>query len=293
MKMKKKLIWPAATLALTLAYVASPFLPSVTYKNGYGRKQLGGMLIVGHRGGASLAPENTLTALRKGMEAGADMVEIDIHLTKDGQLLVCHDQTVDRTTNGSGRIDQQTLEELQRLTIVDSEGNLTQEHLPSLDEVLQLMGSERAKGRECRLLIEIKRTRDIYQGIEERLLEKLQEYGAREWSVVQSFNDSVLERIHQLDPSVRLEKLLVCKMAGLPFVVDGTHLTGFSYEKYDYVSSFNFFYRGVSRQLIDDIHAHGKEVKVWTLEGLDAPFLPVDGIITNRPDLWAEARGGI
>ena len=288
---KKLLISVGVLVVLLTLYVSSAFVPALFYDKDYSQQQLRHMKIIGHRGGASLAPENTMTCYRKGIEAGADMIEIDIHLSKDGRVVVCHDQTVDRTTNGTGKIRELTLAEIQRLRVVDANGHLTDEHLPTLEEVFALMQDVRSKGNPCELLVEIKRTHNIYQGIEEKLLQQIADNQAREWVTVQSFNDFALEKIHQLDSGIRLEKLIFCKLPGLPVIIDGLHLTTFNFRKYDYISSFNFQYHGIWKSLLDDIHAHGKEVKIWTLEGLDAPRLDVDGIITNRPDLWAERRG--
>ena len=248
------------------------------------------MIIIGHRGGASLAPENTLACYRKGIEAGADMIEIDIHLTRDGHVVVCHDESVDRTTDGKGLIRELTLDEIRQLHIVDRNGQQTNERIPTLEEVFQLFQEVRSNGNPCKLLIEIKRTRNIYQGLEEKLLEQIYQNKASEWVTVQSFNDFALEHIHELDPCIRLEKLLFCKLPLLPFIIDGYHISRFSYEKYSYVRSFNFYYHGIWYSLLNDIHAHNKEVKIWTLEDLNAPALNVDGIITNRPDIWVEHR---
>ncbi|MCR5820966.1 MAG: hypothetical protein K6F94_08505 [Bacteroidaceae bacterium] len=273
------MIWILIIVMVPLLYVASVFVPSFIAERGYLRKELGDFTVVGHRGGASIGPENTLLCIERGIEAGAEMIEIDIHLTKDGQLLVCHDQTVNRTTNGKGRIRDLTLAEIKRLNVV-YKGKVTDEKLPTLDEVLDLV-----HGR-CDLLIEIKRTGNIYQGIEEKMLQTVDAHHARGWVVVQSFNDSVLENTHRLDPSVRLEKLVVFKFPGLPYIFD-LSFSRFSYEKYSYIESFNFFYGAVNRSLINDIHAHNREVKLWTLEErMKAPHWPVDGIITNRPDDW-------
>ena len=275
----KKMIWILIILLVPILYVATAFVPSFLAERGYLREELRDFTVVGHRGGASLGPENTLTCIERGIEAGAEMIEIDIHLTKDGQLIVCHDQTVDRTTDGHGRIRDLTLAEIKRLHVV-YQGKTTDETLPTLDEVLDLVD-----GR-CDLLIEIKRTGNIYQGIEQKMLETVRAHNAKSWVVVQSFNDSVLENTHRLDPSVRLEKLIVMKFPGLPFIFD-TSFSRFSFEKYSYIESFNFFYGAVNRSLIDDIHAHKREVKLWTLEERSkAPHWPIDGIITNRPDDW-------
>lgn len=291
-RMKKKLTRQAmkgmtGLLLVAIAYIATPFAWGLTYGKGYTKEEQGKMKIIAHRGGAALAPENTLACFCKGIEAGADMIELDIHLTKDGEIVVCHDQTVDRTTDGTGKIRDLTLQQIRQLHVVDADGNLTDEHLPTMQEVFDLVGQARAEGSSCGILIEIKRTRNIYQGIEEKLLQQISDNGARDWVIVQSFNDFALEKIHQLDPDIRLEKLVFCKPLGLPFVIDGWGMSWFSFKKYDYVRSFNFECHGLSKSLLEKIHSHGKEVKVWTLDGPEtAPHLDVDGIITNRPDLW-------
>lgn len=289
MKKKKHLLW--AVPLIFIIYLGSPVLLSIIYEHGYGnKKELENMEIIAHRGGASLGPENTLACYQKGIEAGADMIEIDIHLTKDRQIVICHDETIDRTTNGIGKIRDLTLDEIRRHSIIDSKGNITQEKIPTIDEVFNLLLRTRETGNPCKLLIEIKRTNSIYQGIEELLLSKINNYNSKDWVIVQSFNDFALEKLHELDPSIRLEKLFFWKLPGLPFVIDWYHVSYFSYEKYEYISSFNMFYRGLTKSFINDIHEHGKEVKIWTLEGTNAPRLNVDGIITNRPDLWSSLK---
>lgn len=286
MKRKKWLL--AAIPLLLIVYLGFPVLLHVFNEWGYNKNELKDMEIIGHRGGASIGPENTLACYKKGIEAGADMIEIDIHLTKDSRIVVCHDQSINRTTNGKGLIRELTLNEIRQYRCLDADGNVTDQQVPTLDEVFDLMLETRAAGNPCKLLIEIKRTRNIYQGIEELLLEKINSCNAKDWIIVQSFNDFALERIHQLDRSVRLEKLFFFKLPGLPVIMDWFHFTTFSYEKYHYISSFNMNYLWLTRSFLRDIHSHGKEVKVWTLEGTDAPRLDVDGIITNRPDLWCK-----
>lgn len=280
--MKKMTTIILIVLAALLLYLGSAFVPAFFVGRGMDKSLLAGCLIVGHRGGASLAPENTLAALEAGINAGADMVEVDIHLTSDGQLLVCHDEKVDRTTDGHGRIDGMTLAQAQALHVVDDNGNVTDQHLPTLDETMQLVN-----GR-CRMLIEIKRTGNIYQGIEEKLVDAIARHNAANWVVVQSFNDDVLFNMHRLAPNQPLEKLLVCKLPGLPLCINFGSIGTFSLEKYSFVQSFNFYYHGLNASLIDEIHAAGKQVKVWTLETPDdQPVWPtVDGYITNRPDAW-------
>ena len=126
--------------------------------------------------------------------------------------------------------------------------------------------------------------------IERKVVELVHKYNACGSVAIQSFSDESLAEIHRLDPSIRLEKLLVFRLKGLPAIFDGG-LSVFDYGKYSHVSSFNFYYRSVTRSMIETLHRHGKEVKIWTLAGPgDTPHLPVDGIITDRPDLWRENR---
>ena len=121
-------------LVVAIVYMA---FDALFGKKGYGQQRIGELVVVAHRGGAGMAPENSLTCIRKGLESGADMIEIDIHLTKDGEIVVCHDREIDRTTNGKGRIADMTLEELREYRIVDKDGNATDDVLPTLGEVLE------------------------------------------------------------------------------------------------------------------------------------------------------------
>ncbi|MDR1583901.1 MAG: hypothetical protein LBS55_11720 [Prevotellaceae bacterium] len=254
--------------------------PVLFAKKGIDMSRIDSIKIIAHRGGAGLGLENTLSCIEKGIASGADAIEIDVHLTKDGHLLVCHDETVDRTTNGSGKIREMNLDEIQKLRVTDANGQTTDEYLPTLEEVLLLVN-----GR-TELLVEVKRTGNIYHGIEKKLLDEVRRLEASSWVVIQSFNDCVLENIHNLDASQRLEKLIIFKLPGLPVIFDGS-FRKFSFEKYDYVSSFNIYYQSASRKWINAIRRHGKKVKIWTLQKPEkTPDLPVDGIITDRPDLF-------
>lgn len=278
---KKKAIW--ILMILLLVYFVCPLVINEIYWNYSEIKDID-MNVIAHRGGASLAPENTLSCFKKGIESGADMLELDIHLTKDGHIVVCHDQTVDRTTNGKGKIRDLTLDEISKLCIIDSDGRITNEKIPTLQDVFSLVNDYRNSGCNVKLLVEIKRTHNIYQGIEEKLINMILNYDAKNWVVVQSFNDFAIEKIHSFAPDIRVEKLAFYKFPFIPFIVDGNHISYFSYKKYHYVSSFNFYYRIVTPSLINDIHSHKKEIKIWTIED-DFPQMDVDGIITNRPDL--------
>ena len=233
---------------IVLALLVYAMFPSLFFASkGYSAREIKDMVVVAHRGGASIGMENSLSCIEKGIRAGADMIEIDLHLTADGVVVVCHDQSIDRTTDGEGLIRELTLEQIRTHHLVDAEGNATSETIPTLEEVLDLVGDR------CCLLIEIKRTQDIYQGIEQKMLDILEAHNMIDRVVVQSFNDSVLANIHAIRTDVRLEKLLFCKLPLIPVIFDGT-FSRFDYEKYNYIESFNFFYGGVDNTMIKDIH---------------------------------------
>ena len=167
-----------------------------------GQETNDGMKVIAHRGGASLGAENSISCIRKGLLAGPYAVEVDVHLTSDGAVVVCHDETLDRTTDGSGRIENLTLSQVRSVRLKGGEDGET---VPTLEEVLAEL-----KGK-CILLLEVKKTREgQYAGIEEKIIELLDAAGMREHVILQSFNDSVLERFHSrfgtsvhITPSVR------------------------------------------------------------------------------------------
>jgi Glycerophosphoryl diester phosphodiesterase len=276
--MKKWIL--ATTILLLIGYLFLAVTPNLFVKKSVDMKENRKMQIIAHRGGAGIGMENTLSCIEKGITFGADMIEIDIHLTKDGYLVVFHDETVDRTTNGKGKIREMTLAEIRQLRMIDKNNEVTNEYPPTLEEVLSLVD-----GR-TKLLIEVKQPRKPYQGIEQKLVEEIMKYQAVSWVAVQSFDDSVLATVHAIAPNIRLEKLFIFKLPGLPILFDGS-FSKFSYKKYNYVSSFNIFHQSASARLIREIHKQGKEVKIWTIDGPEGmPNLPANGVITDRPDLW-------
>ncbi len=235
-------------------------------------------IIIAHRGGALLGTENSLSCIEKGIQTGAHMVEVDLHLTADKRIVVCHDQSVNRTTNGQGKIEEMTLEEIQRLRILNHDGSVSNESIPTLEQVLDL-----CKGR-CPLLLEIKKKRDDqYLGIEALADSIVKSYQMEKEVVFQSFNDDVLFKLHAIDPSLRLEKLLIVRMGNI--LIDNS-FSKFSWEKYDFVASFNIFHGFATDRFINDMHAHGKEVKVWTVDDPAKAPTKADGIISDRPDLF-------
>jgi glycerophosphoryl diester phosphodiesterase len=235
-------------------------------------------IIYSHRGASAYAPENTLSAFRKGIEMGAKGIENDIHLTKDGQIVVCHDADIKRTSNGEGLIKDFTLEELKQFDFgswfsPEFEG----ERIPTLEEVLILI-----KDWEGILNVEIKGipTLDL-PGIEEKLVELVRKYSLTEKVIISSFNHYSLAELKRIAPEFKTAILYSELM----------------YEPWNYVKNIDAFaiHPGMgylTKEVIEGCKKNGVTVNVWTANEkehmkmlLDAG---VDGIITNCPDIAVE-----
>ena len=139
--------------------------------------------VYAHRGASAYAPENTLPAFALAMEQGADGIELDIHLTKDGELVVIHDEKVDRTTNGTGLVKDYTLAELRGLCADNGMEGFSEARIPTLREVLALV-----KPSDMMVNIEIKTGILWYDGIEEKALRLVQDMGMQDRVIWSSFN---------------------------------------------------------------------------------------------------------
>lgn len=154
------------------------------------------MKIWAHRGCSQMYPENTLLSFRKAIEIeGLAGIELDIQLTKDDYIAVCHDETVDRTTNGTGELKNFTLAQLKELKI--DAGNGEYEHIPTIEEVLDLLDDKMRNG--MKLNIELKNSRIAYEGMEDKIIELIHRRGLQESVVYSSFNALSLERIRSID----------------------------------------------------------------------------------------------
>ena len=134
-------------------------------------------------------------------------------------------------------------------------------------------------------MLEIKRrNKNQYAGLEQQIIDMIHEMEMVDQVVIQSFDDQALFTVHQLDPTIRIEKLLFCR---LPFGMcfDGK-INRFSVEKYKMCASLNFMYKFIDQKSIDKLHAEGFEVKVWTVDDPRKLNYKADGVITNRPDLF-------
>ena len=147
---------------------------------------------IAHRGGDRIEPENTLAAFRLAAEEGVDWLEFDVQMTSDGELVVIHDTTLDRTTDGAGTIAESTFDEIRALDAGDGEP------VPTLAEVIAV-----AKEFEVGVMPEIKAPH-LYPGIEEKVVAEIVEADYLERAVVQSFDRESLAAVNRLQPELEL-----------------------------------------------------------------------------------------
>lgn len=240
------------------------------------------MKVVGHRGAAGHAPENTMASFKKAIELGVDIVELDVHLSNDGVVVVHHDHSLDRTTTGKGEIRHHKWDQIKKLDAGSSfSERFENENVPTLEDVVKLCN------KKAEILIEIKEGEKFYPEIEDKIIEIIRKYNAEKWCIIQSFRDDVIFRIHKIAPDIRLQKLFAKKFCCLPVILDGK-VSYFSFRKYHFVESFNILYKYATKRFIDLAHKHSKEVMVWTVndqKDIDKmKSLGVDGIISDFPD---------
>lgn len=218
------------------------------------------VLRIGHRGAAGHAPENTLAAIEKGIDLRVDFVEIDLRRTADGALVALHDASVNRTTNGRGRIDRLSLNEVRKLDAGNGE------RIPTLAEVLATVSAR------CGLMLEIK-----VEGIARQVVEMVQAGGFSGPAIYASFLHDELRAVRVADPKAAL-MLLFSRLPQAPVT---------------YATKYEATYVGLRRDsatgpLIDAFHHAGLLVCVYTADRpgdiRHALSVGVDGVISNVPD---------
>ncbi|MGI8589328.1 MAG: glycerophosphodiester phosphodiesterase [Chloroflexia bacterium] len=231
---------------------------------------------VAHRGGAATAPENTLAAFRGALAAGVFAWEMDVQLTADGALAVFHDETLDRTTDGSGPLAGRTLAELKALDAGSWFGaRWAGERIPTLEEVIAL--AKTAPGGGARLLIEIK-SPHLYPGIERRLLAALAQQDYAGPAMIMSFDGASLVRMRKLAPHLPLCRLLAggALFPGRPAA--NAEVIGPSWQA-----------AALNPMLIFSAHRAQRLVYAWTVNDRRAALwlrlCGVDAIISDRLDL--------
>ncbi len=236
-------------------------------------------IIIAHRGASAYAPENTLASFEKAIEMGSLIIETDVHQTKDSVVVLMHDLSLDRTTNGKGLIKDIFSYDFKQLSIKQQKTVLN-EHPPTLEGAIALIN-----GR-CKLLIELKKGNNYYPNIEKHVIDLIKKYKAQSWiSTIHSFDKEALVNIAKRDSSINLQKLIVFNLPLVSFNFD----KHFSKDDFKNWEGVNVYYKFCSKRVIRKIHNLGKTVYVWTVndpkKARKLAKRGVDGIISNKPDI--------
>jgi glycerophosphoryl diester phosphodiesterase len=233
------------------------------------------VLVIGHRGFSAAAPENTQASFKKAMEVGADMIELDVHLSKDGQVVVIHDDTLNRTTNGKGKVAHYTLRELKQLDAGSWFGSqFSGEKIPMLSEVLELV-----RGRTL-LNIELKRGdhgQYTISDLADLSLKEVEKAEMLNQVLFSSFDPLAIERIREKNPRIPVA-LIYSKPWSSPQEVTGKRP----------IHALSCRDTVLTQNNNTQARQKGMKVLVWTVNTEEhmEHFLNmgVDGIITNHPD---------
>lgn len=235
--------------------------------------------VFAHRGASQYAPENTLEAFRLAMEQGADGIELDVHRSADGELVVIHDEKLDRTTNGQGLVKDHTLAQLQALCADNHMEGFAAARIPTLRQVLELV-----RPSDMQVNIELKTGILWYKDIEEKTMDLVKEMGMQDRVVYSSFNHYSIEEVRRLDPTAETAYLFSDVI--------------FEVEKYAAHRGVNGLHPALwhvkMADFLTDYLNSGLAVRVWTVNRPDDMRIlmkrGVDAVITNDPKLALQVR---
>ena len=289
--MKRRLIF-STLLFLSSLLVISGYMPGAPSRPYY--DSMTHPLVIAHQGGDGLWPGNTIYAFEQAVQAGADVLEMDAHLTKDGKIILMHDEKVERTTDGTGVIEEMILADLQQFDAAhkwSNDGGITFPYrgqgiqVPALEEVFQ-------RFPEMRYVIEIKLTQNP---IVQPLCDLIRQHHMQNRVLVASFHDEAMQAFRAACPEVATS---ASRTEVRDFVLLGkAFLSGFivpEYQSiqppYDPKESMNIPI--MTQRFIREAHAKNISVEPWTVNDpeLMKQYIEwgVDGIITDRPDLMIQ-----
>jgi len=276
-------------LVLAALLIFTPGAPSRPYYEGIDYP-----LVIAHQGGDGVWPGDTMYAFEKAVETGADVLEMDAHITKDGHIVLMHDETVDDTTDGTGLIEEMTLDELKQLDAGydwSDDGGQTFPYrgqgiqVPTLDELFQ-------KFPQMRYVIEIKLTDNP---IDKPLCDLIRKHNMEDKVLVASFHDEAMGNFRKTCPEVatsasrgEVTKFVLLGKVFLSRLVQPAYQA--IQPPYDQAESYNIPI--MTKHFIREAHAKNVRVEPWTVNDpeLIKQYIEwgVDGIITDRPDLMVE-----
>lgn len=230
-------------------------------------------LVWAHRGASGYAPENTLEAFQKAIDLKSDGIELDVQMTKDGKLVIIHDETVNRVSEAKGRVKDFTYKEIRKLNVNKKFPECGKAVIPTLEEVYDLM-----KANDLMMNVEIKSSIVFYENIEEKVMELTKKMGLQERIIYSSFNHYSVMKLKKLDPSVRTG-----------FLYEDGYLDMPEYAARHGVEALHpALYNLQYPNFLKDCKARNILVRPWTVnETEDMEMLcenGLDAMITNYPD---------
>ncbi|WP_310560506.1 glycerophosphodiester phosphodiesterase family protein [Flavobacterium sp.] len=223
------------------------------------------MLKIGHRGAKGHEPENTLIAFQKAIDLGCHGIEIDVHLSLDKEIIVIHDEKIDRTTNGKGFVNQMTLSELRSFRIDGKH------QIPTLEEVIDMVNNT------AFINIELKSYETVEKVIE--LIEKYVETKNMNYRnfIISSFDWNALQQVRFLNDNIQIG------------VLTATDLDlGFSFAKFIKAKTINPYFHLLNQENVTKIQNKGIEIHTWTVNEIEdiqkMKALNVDAIISDFPN---------
>lgn len=240
--------------------------------------------VISHRGANRYAPQNTLPAFRKSVEIGVDGFETDVHLTKDGQLVICHNYTIDETSDGNGKIAEKTLSQLEKFDFGSYfSPRFKGTKIPTVDEFLSFVETTDIKI----LNIEIKSPEESETEIVKETIRLVKEHNLFDKLLISSFDPKLLVEAKEIDENCKTGYLyspsqkIVYKNRMFKRYVDFAKSIG--------VDALHPHYIFVDEKYVESAHEVGIMVNPWTVDSVKAIEkmikCGVDGIITNFPDV--------
>ena len=227
-----------------------------------------------HRGFSGKYPENTLLAFQKAIEAGADGAELDVQLTKDGEVVVIHDETIDRTTDGKGYVVDYTYDELSKFDAsYIYRGQMGFNKIPTLREYFELV-----KDLDFVTNIELKTGINEYLGIEEKVYDLIKEFKLEKKVIISSFNHFSVLRMKKIAPELKYG-----------FLSEDWIINAGAYTASHDVQCYHPRFNNLIPEVVEELKKNGLEINTWTVNKeediRDLINKKIDILIGNYPDL--------
>ncbi len=232
-----------------------------------------------HRGASAYAPENTLEAFKMAIEQKADGIELDVQLTKDGELVVVHDEWLERVSNGEGFVKDYTLKELKELNFNKTHPEFPEAKIPTLREVYELM-----KTTDMDINVELKTNVFEYKGIEKKVLELAKTMNMKNNIIYSSFNHKSVVRLKKMNPEAKVGFLFADSFIKIPSYAS----------KYGADALHPEFFHILKPDFVKKCKKRGLDLNVWTVDKENYMQIMinsgVNAIITNKPDVGYKVR---